>query len=50
MALFWKAAGVFLVFGVVDLFRQIQRYKQRSADEQAGDPRRDRRSRKATRR
>ena len=28
MALFWKAAGVFLVFGVVDLFRQMRRYKR----------------------
>jgi flagellar biosynthetic protein FlhB len=28
MALFWKAAGVFLVFGSVDLFRQMRRYRQ----------------------
>jgi flagellar biosynthetic protein FlhB len=28
MELFWKAAGVFLVFGIVDLFRQTRRYKQ----------------------
>ncbi|HWB87409.1 MAG TPA: EscU/YscU/HrcU family type III secretion system export apparatus switch protein [Bryobacteraceae bacterium] len=28
MELFWKAAGVFLVFGSVDLFRQMRRYKQ----------------------
>src|ERR1017187_8458581 len=28
MELFWKAAGVFLVFGVVDLFRQMRRHKQ----------------------
>ena len=28
MGLFWKAAGVFLVFGVVDLLRQIRRHKQ----------------------
>ena len=28
MELFWKAAGVFLVFGAVDLFRQMRRYKQ----------------------
>jgi flagellar biosynthesis protein FlhB len=28
MQLFWKAAGVFLVFGVVDLFRQMRRHKQ----------------------
>ena len=28
MELFWKAAGVFLVFGAVDLFRQKRRYKQ----------------------
>jgi flagellar biosynthetic protein FlhB len=27
MELFWKAAGVFLVFGSVDLFRQLSRYK-----------------------
>jgi flagellar biosynthesis protein FlhB len=26
MTLFWKAAGVFLVFGVVDLYRQLQRH------------------------
>jgi flagellar biosynthetic protein FlhB len=26
--LFWKAAGVFLVFGVVDLVRQLHRYRQ----------------------
>jgi flagellar biosynthetic protein FlhB len=26
MELFWKAAGVFLVFGCVDLFRQMRRY------------------------
>ncbi|PWU01383.1 MAG: hypothetical protein C5B51_22995 [Terriglobia bacterium] len=28
MELFWKAAAVFFVFGSVDLFRQIRRYKQ----------------------
>jgi len=28
MELFWKAAGVFLVFGSVDLLRQMRRYKQ----------------------
>jgi flagellar biosynthetic protein FlhB len=28
MELFWKAAGVFLVFGSVDLFRQLRRYKR----------------------
>src|SRR5262249_49359603 len=28
MELFWKAAGVFLVFGSVDLFRQLKRYRQ----------------------
>ncbi len=28
MELLWKAAGVFLVFGAVDLFRQMRRYKQ----------------------
>jgi flagellar biosynthesis protein FlhB len=28
MDLFWKAAGLFLVFGVVDLFRQMRRHKQ----------------------
>ena len=28
MELFWKAAGVFLVFGCVDLIRQMRRYKQ----------------------
>jgi len=28
MELFWKAAGVFLVFGAVDLFRQLRRHKQ----------------------
>jgi flagellar biosynthetic protein FlhB len=28
MDLFWKAAGVFLVFGSVDLFRQLRRHKQ----------------------
>jgi flagellar biosynthesis protein FlhB len=28
MELFWKAAGVFLVFGSVDLFRQMRRFKQ----------------------
>jgi len=27
MELFWKAAGVFLVFGAVDLFRQSRRYR-----------------------
>ena len=26
MELFWKAAGVFLIFGCIDLFRQIRRY------------------------
>jgi flagellar biosynthetic protein FlhB len=28
MDLFWKAAGLFLVFGVVDLTRQLRRYRQ----------------------
>jgi flagellar biosynthesis protein FlhB len=28
MALFWKAAGLFLVFGAVDLARQLRRYRQ----------------------
>ena len=28
MELFWKASGVFLVFGCVDLLRQMRRYKQ----------------------
>jgi flagellar biosynthesis protein FlhB len=28
MALFWKAAGVFLVFGLVDLYRQMQRHRR----------------------
>jgi len=28
MELFWKAGGVFLVFGAVDLFRQLRRHKQ----------------------
>ena len=28
MGLFWKAAGLFLVFGVVDLIRQLRRHKQ----------------------
>jgi flagellar biosynthesis protein FlhB len=28
MQLFWKAAGLFLVFGSVDLFRQMRRYRQ----------------------
>ena len=28
MELFWKASGVFLVFGCVDLVRQMRRYKQ----------------------
>ena len=28
MELFWKAAGVFLVFGAVDLFRQARRYRR----------------------
>jgi flagellar biosynthetic protein FlhB len=28
MELFWKAAGVFLVFGAVDLFRQMRRHKR----------------------
>jgi flagellar biosynthetic protein FlhB len=27
MELFWKAAGVFFVFGCVDLFRQLRRHK-----------------------
>jgi flagellar biosynthetic protein FlhB len=26
--LFWKAAGLFLVFGCVDLFRQLRRYRR----------------------
>ena len=28
MTLLWKAAGVFLVFGVVDLYRQFQRHRR----------------------
>jgi flagellar biosynthetic protein FlhB len=28
MGLFWKAAGAFLVFGTVDLFRQLRRYRR----------------------
>ncbi len=28
MELFWKAAGLFMVFGSVDLFRQLRRYKR----------------------
>jgi len=28
MGLFWKAAAVFLVFGTVDLFRQMRRYRR----------------------
>ena len=28
MELFWKAAGLFLVFGAFDLFRQLRRHKQ----------------------
>ena len=28
MGLFWKAAGAFLVFGTVDLFRQLRRYSR----------------------
>jgi flagellar biosynthetic protein FlhB len=28
MELFWKAAGLFLIFGCVDLFRQMRRHKQ----------------------
>jgi flagellar biosynthetic protein FlhB len=28
MELFWKAAGVFLLFGSVDLLRQLRRYRQ----------------------
>ena len=28
MELFWKAAGVFLVFGAVDLFRQMRRHQR----------------------
>jgi len=28
MSLFWKAAGVFLVFGVVDFYRQMQRHRR----------------------
>jgi len=28
MELFWKASGVFLLFGCVDLIRQMRRYKQ----------------------
>jgi flagellar biosynthesis protein FlhB len=28
MELFWKASGVFLIFGCVDLFRQMSRYKK----------------------
>jgi len=28
MDLFWKAAGLFVVFGGIDLFRQVRRYQQ----------------------
>jgi flagellar biosynthetic protein FlhB len=28
MDLFWKAAGVFMVFGSIDLFRQMRRYQK----------------------
>jgi flagellar biosynthetic protein FlhB len=28
MDLFWKAAGLFVVFGAVDLFRQMRRYQR----------------------
>jgi flagellar biosynthesis protein FlhB len=28
LTLFWKAAGVFLVFGAVDLYRQLQRHRR----------------------
>src|SRR5205085_1102508 len=28
MDLFWKAAIVFLIFGAIDLFRQLRRHKQ----------------------
>src|SRR6202000_2186084 len=28
MRLFWKAAGLFLIFGAVDLLRQFQHYRQ----------------------
>ena len=28
MDLFWKAAAVFVVFGAVDLFRQLRKHKQ----------------------
>jgi flagellar biosynthesis protein FlhB len=28
MELFWKASGLFLIFGCVDLFRQMSRYKK----------------------
>ena len=28
MQLFWKAAGLFMVFGAVDLFRQMRRHQQ----------------------
>jgi flagellar biosynthetic protein FlhB len=28
MELFWKAAGLFMIFGCVDLFRQMRRHKQ----------------------
>ncbi len=28
MGLFWKAAGLFLVFGAVDLFRQVRRHQK----------------------
>jgi flagellar biosynthetic protein FlhB len=28
MELFWKAAGLFLVFGAIDLYRQIRRHQQ----------------------
>ena len=46
----WKAAGVFLVFGAVDLFRQLRRYRRGPAHEQAGDPRGSQRTAKAIRR
>jgi flagellar biosynthesis protein FlhB len=28
MTLFWRAAGLFLVFGIVDLYRQLQRHRR----------------------
>ena len=50
MELFWKAAGVFLVFGAVDLVRQLRRYQPGPAHEQAGHPARRSRTSRAIRR